>query len=270
MPNLLNITCIACESLNISIDHAQFLKQNSLDTKWKEGFWLYTSERFLYLSDLINQYELKNVFHLENDNMLYVDLSQLLPVFQSHYPGIAATFDSDDRCIAGFIYIHDSKAMNRLAKYFADQVHENLNDMKLLANFKNKYSEEIIDHLPIIPKEYADSYPLKSARSQMTQYPFKYYLNVDCFGSIFDAAAIGQFLGGIDPMLGCSRPGYINKTCIFNPSLLTIEWILDDQQRRIPYVVYPHSKYRINNLHIHCKKLGLFVSKERVNETFQM
>ncbi len=254
----LNITYVACESLVKSTDHEQFLRQTPLDDKWKNGFWIYTSERFLYLADLMNQYGLQNVFHLENDNMLYVDLAEILPAFKSRYQGIAATFDNDERCIAGFIYIPNSKVMNRLAKCFADHSNEKINDMEIIAIFKNENSDESIDHLPIIPEEYVNEHILVSARGHRVQNSLKYCQNIDLFNSIFDAAALGQYLGGIDPKLGISRPGYINKECVFNPSLLEIEWYPDEQHRNIPCVVYPHAKYRINNLHIHSKKLKYF------------
>ena len=98
------ITGIPCETLRKTPVHSAFC--NSI--KFPPGFARYTSERFLYLYDFMEQYRRKNVFHLENDNMLYVDLEELLPIFQANYPGIAATFDNDERCIAGFMYIADA------------------------------------------------------------------------------------------------------------------------------------------------------------------
>ena len=86
----------------------------------------------------------------------------------------------------------------------------------------------------------------------------KYYNNIEAFQSIFDAAALGQYLGGIDPNNGPSSPGFINESCVFNPSLLSYEWINDDRGRKIPYIIFSGEKYRINNLHIHCKNLILF------------
>ncbi len=76
-------------------EHEEFQKKTKLDDKSREGFWRYTSERFLYLNDFINQFQLNNVFHLEYDNMLYVDLEELLPIFENKYSGIGATFDND-------------------------------------------------------------------------------------------------------------------------------------------------------------------------------
>lgn len=259
-PNL-NITYISCESLKETSYHEKFLQKTSLDKNSREGFWLYASERFLYLNDLIQQYRLENVFHMEYDNMLYVDLSELLPIFQSKYKGIAATFDNDDRCIPGFVYIPNPKSMNHLAKCFADHALENQNDMQILATFKKEKGAKEIDHLPILTKEYASKHSLISDFGHIAKNKSKYFQNIDLFQSIFDAAALGQYLGGIDPRNGESKPGFINESCVFNPSFLVFEWIPDNQGRQIPYIVYPNAKYRINNLHIHSKNLSAFHSR---------
>ena len=79
--------------------------------------------------------------------------------------------------------------------------------------------------------------------------------------SISDAAAIGQYLGGIDPWHGCHNTiGFINETCIFNPALCSFVWELDFKNRKIPYIIFKNAKYCINNLHIHCKNLNKFKS----------
>ncbi len=259
-------TIVTCESLVKTADHERFIKNSTLDKNTRAGFWLYTSERFFYLNDLMVQYGLKNVFHLEYDNMLYVDLAEQLPIFRSQYQGIAATFDNDNRCIAGFIYIPDAEVMTCLAKFFADRAsHGSVseNDMVMLAAFRKKYGEELIDNLPIIPTEYVDDHGvLVSPFGDVASDAHKYCQNIDLFQSIFDAAALGQYLGGIDPRNGPSEPGFINESCVFNPSQLTYEWHFDAQDRGVPYAVYAERKYRISNLHIHSKRLELFSSRE--------
>lgn len=255
--NKANITFVSCESLSKTAHHKEFIKR----IKWKKGFWRYTSERFLYLCDLMTQHNLKNVFHLEYDNMLYADLRELLPIFNLHYQGMAATFDNDQRCIAGFIFVPNQQVVQRLAKYFADHAHEGFNDMEVLAKFKKQYGEKWIDNLPITTKQYANDHLLITPTGYQAEKKELYYKNLEIFNSIFDAAALGQYLGGIDPNNGPSIPGFINESCVFNPSLFIYEWIYDNEGRKIPYILYSGEKYRINNLHIHCKNLRLFSSK---------
>jgi len=253
-----NITYVAVESLSQTKDHKRFIKRSTLDKGFREGFWTYTSERFLYLNDYMNQNKSKNVFHMEYDNMLYADLNALLPIFTGNYKGIAATFDNDQRCIPGFIYFRDRNSMSDLARYFADHVHLGYNDMEMIAHYKVEKGSDYVEHLPIIMTEYATTNALVSPMGHTGKNPLKYCLHYSLFQSIFDAAAIGQFLGGIDPRNGPSVPGFINESCIFNPSALIYVWEEDANGRRVPYALYGQSKCRINNLHIHSKKLNQF------------
>jgi hypothetical protein len=223
-------------------------------------FWRYTSERFLYLWDLMKAYSLENVFHLENDNMLYADLEPLLPHFQHYYPGVGATFDNDERCIPGFVWIANCGAMEDLAAYFAKKAPLRLSDMQVMGLYRQERFAKAVDNLPIIMPQYSSAYPLKSSHNHATQRPSSYSNHSEIFQAIFDAAAIGQFLGGIDPIHANHEPGFINESCLFNPSLLEYKWELDEQGRAVPYAVFQGYSYKIINLHIHSKRLQEFKS----------
>lgn len=256
------ILVVHCETLKRSVAHDAFLKNSSLDTVSKDGFWIKTCERFFYLEELITQYNLEDTFHLENDNMLYCDLNELLLVFKSSYSALGAVFDNDNRCIPSFIYVAHADAITKLAHFFTAKAHQGLFDMQLIALYKKTYGNMAIGSLPIVMKRYIDTYGLGNALGDSVKNEQEYCQNIESFDSIFDAAAIGQFLGGIDP---CHKPrdvgpGFINESCVFNPSLLTYEWIIDGKGRKIPYAICKGEKYRINNLHIHSKNLEAFRS----------
>lgn len=247
---------ISCESLNISKAHLQFIQ----NTKLKPGFWRCASERFLYLAEFVEEYQVSNVFHLEYDNMLYANLGDLLPVFKANYPAIGATFDNDERCIPGFVYIANSQAANELAGCFARHAKKGLSDMQIISLCRYENSS-MIDYLPIIHKSYVMANSMSSTTGHKAKEKKDYCKHVDAFDSIFDAAALGQYLGGTDPIIGRGlKPGFINESCLFNPSLVQYLWEKDDQERWVPFAVYGNEKRRINNLHIHSKKLHLFSS----------
>jgi hypothetical protein len=111
----------------------------------------------------------------------------------------------------------------------------------------NEYAK---DHNPLID--------LGGRRDRL--HPKEYTSHVDEFQSLFDACAYGQYLGGIDPRNGPDGPGYLNPVCVFNCSFMDFEWGVDDEGRKVPYVIYGAKKYRINNLHIHSKDLKQFAS----------
>ena len=242
------------------------LKKTAIHRKYEQDcaetsqFWRYTSERFLYLWDLMNVYSLSNIFHLENDVMLYADLESYLPQFQKLYPGIAATFDNDERCIPGFVWVSHPPAMKSLASYLAERAPERLNDMQALGAYRKERSYEYIKTLPIIMQAYSGQYPLVSPHGHTTAHPEAYWNHADSFHAIFDAAAIGQYLGGIDPVHKNNGPGFINESCLFNPKFLKYRWQTDDQGRLVPYAILDAQCFKIMNLHIHSKRLQEFTS----------
>ncbi len=80
---------------------------------------------------------------------------------------------------------------------------------------------------------------------------------------MFDAAAIGQYLGGPDPQNfehPRSERSFINESCLFDSSLFTYLWGFDAHGRRVPYMAMKGEQMPIANLHIHCKELAPFSS----------
>lgn len=253
------ITTIACETLQESEWHTHFKSHSALDPTTLDGFWRKTTERFFYLHEYIALHHIKGAVHMEYDTMLYADIAQMKYVF-SHYKGIAAVFDCDTRCIPCFLYIADATALTHLVQFIAAHAHQQYNDMQLLALYHNNTTPDYIDLLPLIMPEYVIDHTLMNKRRQTTKTPHLYWRHIELFDSIFDGAALGQYLGGIDPRNGFSKPGFINETCLFNPSHITIEWHLDEKNRKIPFAICHNKAYRINNLHIHSKKLEKFRS----------
>jgi hypothetical protein len=255
--NLDDIIFISCESLKKSENHLNFMK----DAKLGKGFWNNTTERFFYIDDFIKEYGIKHLFHMENDVMLYMDLEKTLKIFKKNYQNkIAATFDNDNRAIAGFLYIDNEEPLDKLCEFISNNVTKGGNDMIFLSNFKKECSRKYIDHLPIITPLYVEENELKNLIGNKAFQKDLYYLNFDQFNSIFDAAAIGQYLGGIDPIHGKSSPGFINESCLFNPKKCLFYWEEDEEGRLVPFISYKDESFHINNLHIHSKRLKDFYS----------
>ena len=254
-----NIIAVAAENLRPSKEHESFNKTTTLDNKSLGGLWRKSTERFFYIQELIALYSLKSVIHVEADVMLYADLSELQDAF-SRYRSIGAVFDCDNRCIPSVVYIANEKAINHLAAFITENAPKGYNDMQIIAHYRNTYSMDLVDNLPLIMPEYLHTHTLINDRHQGTSRPQAYSNNIDAFHSIFDAAAIGQYLGGVAPIHGPVKPGFINETCLFNPSYLDLTWEKDAHGRKVPFASCNGAKYRINNLHIHSKALDQFRS----------
>lgn len=256
------LTVIATESISQSIEHKTFSKKSRLDKHSKQGFWFYSTERLFYLDDLMSQYDLHNVFHAENDNLIYADLGKLLPIFVKNYPGIAATFESDDRGCPGFIYVASKDSIHMLSHLFLANVRTLNTDMIILNAFRVKFGKKYIDLLPNLMNEYINEHELVSLANKKSSIPSKCYANhIDQFQSLFDGCSYGQFFGGIDPGNGPDGPGFLNVDAVFNCSYMTMSWETDSIGRNIPYAGYGGKKFRLNNLHVHSKNLKALASK---------
>lgn len=258
-----SINLVSCEELTHSKAHRDFSGTSTLDTRFRDGFWKKTTERFFYLDELMQSCNLTHVFHLEYDNMLYVNLGELLPIFKHSYKGIAAIFDNDDRCVPSFMYISKATHASLLTKYLTLHTPRDTNggtvmgfDMNTIGSYRKCNSVAYIASLPIAPANYLAHTPLQKPTSNIQIF----YNNIEHFNSIFDGAALGQYLGGIDPRNGPSKAGFINQDCIFNAAAFSYLWMRDQQGRNIPYLEYHGKRYRINNLHIHSKQLDGFKS----------
>jgi hypothetical protein len=254
-----NVQAVYLENIKKLPTHEQFLEKYSLDKIHHNILWRVSIERFFYLASFIKQNKLQDVFHLENDNMLYTDLSQDLSIFREKYPTIGATLDNDDRCIAGFFYINNPEALISLTNYIADHAKENLTDMSLIGKF---YKEtKGLNLLPIVPESYHAIHTLKSMTNLSSQNPSIFSQNINLFHSLFDAAALGQYLGGVDTNYNSElHIGFINESALFQAKNFNFVWQKDAQDRRVPYVKFDGKLYKINNLHIHSKQLNLFRS----------
>lgn len=256
----LSTVILPAETIVKSYVHKQFIKTSKLDKRFRKGFWFYATERLFYLDDLITQYDLKNTFHLENDNLLYTDLNDLLPIFESRYSGIAAPFENGDRGAASFIYVADKNSINKLCQFLLAKGKSGFSEMILLNLFKIEFGKNYIDHLPVLMNEYRQNYELIPLVGKNTIDPDNYSNNIDLLQSLFDACAYGQYVGGLDPRNGMEGPGYINPEAVFSCANMKIEWQMDPLGRKIPYAIFKEKKYRLNNLHIHSKNLNAYTS----------
>ena len=254
-----NISLVSCESLPLTDEHKTFQRETKFSDQINGGYLRYTSERFFYLYDYMIAYETESLFHLESDVLLYTDLKEPLSLFKQLYPGIATTFENEFKGIAGFVFIHRTEAMKKLVRYFIDKAPKRMNDMAVLGAFWREHSE-VIDCLPMIMRQYFfDTIPKQS--SQFLKRKLIFCNHIDEFISIFDGATIGVFFDGLDPAKG-NFPTKVLIKQPFDPSLIDYRWIEDDKGRRIPYIIYKHEAYKINNLHIASKRLEKYTSEK--------
>jgi hypothetical protein len=233
------IKLINSDELHESYD---FFSKTRLDKDFRNGFWTLTSLRFFYIYEFMRKYGVKDVIHLENDVLIYYHCNSILHLFDKRF--VYMPFDTFTRNIASIMYIPSHEVF----KSVLDHYDFNKNDMQNFSIIQR--NTKLVQNLPIFTS-YNDTNPRVKFVST----------NFDVFDFIFDAAALGQFVGGIDPRNDPRNTiGFVNETCVIRFDIYKI-WFENDPADGLkkPYVEIDDKKYRIYNLHIHSKRLKNFV-----------
>ncbi len=227
-----------------------FYNNTSLNKDFRNGFWINCFIRFFYIYLYMNKYNKENIIHLENDVLIYTNLNKIFTHINLN-ENIFLTMDNINRCIPGLLFI---KKYNILEKILQN-INNNENDMMWLARsfIENK---QYIDNLPIIHKEFKIL-----DYSNKDNVLINFNKNYNNFNAIFDAAAIGQYLGGVDPKNTNKNDtsGFINESCLINYSNFSFKWIKMNGLWK-PYLIDNNNFIEIFNLHVHCKNLSSFIS----------
>ena len=223
--------------------HTNFDKNSKLDKHFRGGFWNNASKRLFLLYEYIKSNNIKNVIHLENDVLLYSNMNY------NFEEKIYITMDSTSRCIPGIIYIPKYDLFTNLIENY----HFTQNDMVNLTNFYN-HNKDTVKTFPIIDNSIDKCI---------------YNENFQEFNSIFDGAAIGQYLGGVDPRnISGDTTGFVNETCEIKYDKYTFKWFKKGNDYYSPYIEINSKLIAINNLHIHCKKLENFRMENPVENKY--
>ena len=218
-------------------------------------FWVITATRLMYIENFMRSHNLKEVYHIENDILLYYDIKTLHDRFLKFFPKLAITIGGPDKCITGLMYIQNYVSLSLMTAFFVSSLKsigkkglvqkygmDMVNEMTLMRAYSKDFPDEL-KFLPILPfGEFSE-----------------HYLDFD---SIFDPASWGMFVGGNaqEKQPGCKpKDHYIGQLLMENPEY-TVVWNKDEQNRNIPYFRFNEHEVKINNLHIHCKDLFKYMS----------
>jgi hypothetical protein len=226
------------------LEDFNFNNYSKLDKNFRNGFWHLCSLRLFYLYSYISKNNIINTIHLENDVLAYINFDSIIDNFKEKK--IYATFDCDTRVIPGILFIPNALAL----KPIIDLYNFSLNDMDNLA----KLDESIIEPLPIFPIIDLQINKLN-----------KNFIN---FNFIFDGAAMGQYLGGIDKRNDNNATyGFVNETCLIKYNHYIFYWIkINDLY--VPHISINGILIKIINLHIHSKELYKFMGNDPIENNF--
>jgi hypothetical protein len=206
-------------------------------------FWHLTSSRFMYIYEFMKRDNINNVFHMENDVLIYYNYKTIMNSLDDN---LYIPFDTFHRNIASLVYIPNEK----IYKEILNNYDFSKNDMDNFASIKEKTG--LIQQFPI----FHNSVNINDVDKD--EYKFV-TTNFDKFNYVFDAAAIGQYLGGVDPKNAAGdTTGFVNEKCIIKYDKYKFEWKIIEGIKK-PFIIIDGESYPIFNLHIHSKTLEKFV-----------
>jgi hypothetical protein len=86
-----------------------------------------TMERLLALHELAKQYNLQNLYHTENDNMIYVDLDRHLAVMKACDIGIGIPIIDRYQAAVSFSYFRDEPSLRMLSEFIVNMYRKGRN-----------------------------------------------------------------------------------------------------------------------------------------------
>jgi hypothetical protein len=225
-------------------DPFDFKGKSSLDKGFRGGFWFHTSARFFVIHAFMLKHGVKDVIHIENDVLLYYNVDEEFDY--GNDKKLYIPFDTYERNIASIVYIPDADVFSKILEHYDF----GKNDMYNFSEIRKR--TQLIQNLPIFVDGKGDALTLDTVLEKaFVTNGFKKY--------IFDAAAIGQLVGGVDPRnaAGDTR-GFVNETCVIKyKEEGEIIWREVDGFNK-PFIKIFTKEVPIFNLHIHCKNLSIY------------
>jgi hypothetical protein len=216
-------------------------------------------ERFYLLNELIQLHNLKHIWFMELDIMMYTSPNVFLDVL-AEVPS-AFAYHRTDHCNSGIFYVRDQDSLKPILEAFDNFSNGFLSEMRALYAYSQQKGVDNLTFFPLI-------FPTNENRLFWKDYnKFHDY--------IFDGAIMGMFYFGIDPI---HTQGVI-KTKDANVYDMKgkfmnfwnhgdLIWETNAEGLNIPYFKVKNSdkKLPIANLHIHSKDLKSAVSYPKTNQ----
>lgn len=218
----------------------------------EHDFWTITTTRLMYISNFLRETNLHDVYHFENDVLVYYSFPDLHSIFTKTYKHLAITYGGPDKIMTGMMFVKNPKALQHMTNFILSLLHQ-----YKVRDIRKKYGMDMVNEMTLM-RVYSREYP--DYIRPLPILPFDDWSeNYSLFNSIFDPASWGQYVGGTPDGIPGVKPEdhYIGQLLRKNLNY-TVTW--RDEGKRIPYFRYDGNEVKINNLHIHSKNLHLYGS----------
>jgi len=237
--------------------HRFFFVETLMEPGGNKQFVQFTLERLFSIHAYMKRNTQIPVFHIENDNMLYVNLRKLSKRMDECGVNLAVPKAAMNQAVVSFIYIRNAHVLEQFIKWCIRVFQLGrpnaikflntsfINDMTLTARYL----------------ELRGSTDKQSKLSGVYELPTRFTDELQecclCFLDngpiIFDACVLGQYFGGTYAKPNAS---HWEPTRLLDPRGETLSWRSLNSKIRVPFI----RNQRIANIHVHSKRLEDFSS----------
>eukprot|EP01135_Chromosphaera_perkinsii_P009482 Nk52_evm25s1763 gene=Nk52_evmTU25s1763 len=258
-----------------------FVETSELSGKFREAFHIQgdmvpdgntdfvrlTSERMFSVNSLIQACGLKDTFHLENDNMLYVDLQkELMPSLVSCETGFAIPRAANEYMMVSFVYIRDAESFKPLLSFIVEAYDSTKKGNNTIMDSQSGFVNDMT-----IPVKFYEMIVVPRGEKQFQEFPAwihspngdrNFERESECLwkeqGFLYDAAVLGQFYAGT-----YAKPteSHWEENRLMDPRQIPLEWRSESDTHpglHRPFV----DGHLVVNLHVHSKNLQGWSSLE--------
>jgi len=259
---------------------------------YPNGLWGYALERFFVMAELMREEGWDSALQIENDVAIYFDPAATAEVMKQCFGASCAAIPAGpvEGCTAALFYVGSLAALDAICAEILDLLA--LSEGELRARFSVGMIHEMI-LLAIVQRQRPDllgSFPVAPSLPQLWPFsprrwpgrlarlgslcdriaprhprrlpPHGLNSHIEVFDSLFDASSFGQFAGGTlhGHPSGIAFPHHWLGRDLASGRFALI-WNHDEQGRRVPSVSdrMDGRIWRLNNLHIHSKRIRDFV-----------
>ena len=227
-----------------------------LDGSYRQGFWRYSLERLIALTEHHKLFPHDQLLHIESD-ILFLESFPFKSFEQIE--NLAWSILDDDRDVAALLFSPNFESSAWLQEKIIELLNSKstFNDMQILSMVSNEFPSKVTI-LPTLPKSNVEIFSNSSTVSDFNKK--RASKNFDVFGGIFDAAPIGIWVTGSHGVnsFGISRRYddelVANSKSMINPSGMVLKY----SEGFGLYSTSSQTPIPIHTLHIHSKNTKIF------------
>lgn len=256
----INLFFISNDTSNL-IDDIYHIKIDDLNSNFIEFFnksdfyinhtnplWRTSIERFFYIHRLVEKLNLTNIFHFDNDVLIYDSFENVISKIT--YETNLITPSNENNLVCGMFYTKNLYSLYKIINSLYLKIR--VGQFELESRYKNRnviFNNKIVEEFHL--NEMTLLKIIQEEIGNIFDFPIMpHYINYNKFDMCFDPSSWGQYICTYDN----HSPNYYSLHHYIGRYIYNKTYDLIFENRK-PFIVLNNQRYKLFNLHVHSKKL---------------